>query len=372
MRKIALGVFVFAAFTASAQVAGIDKAERIVADAFALDSTGSITAGVVLNGNLVWTKSYGDAAPNRAADRNTVYRIGSITKPFTAVMLLQLVEAGKVKFSDPVEKYFPEIRKVEGLPAGAAPPTLFQVATMTAGLEREPRAEGDFWSGPVSRWEEILISALPHLRYFAAPGTTFDYSNIGYAILGASLGRAAGVPYVKWEREHVLAPLKMEHTDFELTDALAPNLATGYEITRTGAVDAEFPAREHKSGRGYKVPNGAIYTTVDDLAKFVAFELGHAPESVLPHARLDAAFKGVLATSARLGMAYGLGFMVLRRGAETFMGHNGAVAGYTSTMLYDRDAQLGVIVLRSAGGGKIDVTPVAMDMLTALRASRTK
>jgi CubicO group peptidase (beta-lactamase class C family) len=375
MRKLSLAfLFIAVTATASGQVAGVDKVERIVADAFARDSTGSITAGVVSNGELVWTKSYGlaDMATKRAADRNTVYRIGSITKPFTALMLLQLVEAGKVHLSDPVEKYFPDIRRVEGLPAGAAPPTLLQLATMSAGLPPEPRREGDFWSGPVSRWEEILISALPHLKYFAAPGTTFQYSNIGYAILGASLGRAAGMPYVKWEREHVFAPLHMEHTDFELNDTIAPNLATGYEIARDGTIDADFAAREHRTGRGYKVPNGAIYTTVDDLARFVAFELGHGPESVLPAARLDATFKGFVASSPSLDIAYGPGFLLERRGADVFMGHSGSVAGYTSAMYYDRKAQLGVIVLRNAGGGKIYAPAVAMDALQALLANRSK
>src|SRR5713101_2710918 len=112
--------------TIATQVPGIEKVERLAADAFARDSTGSITVGVVTNGGLVWTKSYGfaDMASKRPADRNTVYRIGSITKPFTALMLLQLVDAGKVRLSDPVERFFPEIKRVEGLPAGAAPPTL--------------------------------------------------------------------------------------------------------------------------------------------------------------------------------------------------------------------------------------------------------
>jgi CubicO group peptidase (beta-lactamase class C family) len=367
-RSLSFIAFLQLSLFAQTQAPGIEKVDRLAADAFARDSTGSITVGVVANGALVWTKSYGfaDMAAKRPADRNTVYRIGSITKPFTALMLLQLVDAGKVRLSDPVERYFPEIKRVEGLPAGAASPTILQLATMTAGLPPEPRREGDFWSGPVSRWEETLVAALPHLKYFAASGTAFQYSNIGYAILGAALGRAAGQPYVKWEREHILGPLHMEHTDFELNDAIAPNLATGYEIGRDGTVDADVAAREHRTGRGYKVPNGAIYTTVDDLARFVAFELGRGPESVLPASRLDAAFKGFVASSPSLNVGYGLGFLLERRGAEVFMGHSGAVAGYTSAIYYDRAAQVGVIVLRSAGGGKMQAPELAMNALHAL------
>jgi hypothetical protein len=96
-----------------AQLAEIDS--MIAAD-FARRPVGSVTAGVVLGKQLIWSKSYGDADMEKKApaDANTVYRIGSITKMFTALMLEQLVDAGKVHLSDPVEKYFPEIKAVQG------------------------------------------------------------------------------------------------------------------------------------------------------------------------------------------------------------------------------------------------------------------
>jgi CubicO group peptidase (beta-lactamase class C family) len=295
-----------------------------------------------------------------------VYRIGSITKPFTAVMLLQLVEARKVHLSDPVEQYFPEIRQVQGLPPGTAPITLLQLATMTGGLPPEPRQEGPFWTGSVSRWEATLISALPHLSYAYTPGTQFSYSNVGYAILGAALSRAAGVPYVTWEHDHVLAPLGMTHTRFEIDSAIAGDVARGYVVAEDGgAVSDTLPAREARTGRGYKVPNGALFTTIDDLARFVAFELGRGPEAVLPHSRLDIAFGGIVASGADMGVGYGLGFMAMRRGDFTWTGHSGAVAGYTAAMYYDRARQIGLIMLRNATGGKssLSVAPVILERL---------
>jgi CubicO group peptidase (beta-lactamase class C family) len=104
-----LGAQAFAHRVAPA-LPGIDS---LAAAEFAKDSIGSITVGVIAGGDLVWTKSYGFAniARHKVADRNTVYRIGSITKPFTAVMLMQLEQAGKIRLADPVEKYFPEITK---------------------------------------------------------------------------------------------------------------------------------------------------------------------------------------------------------------------------------------------------------------------
>ncbi len=349
-------------------------ADSIAAAEFARDSIGSITVGIVAGDHLIWTRSYGyaDMAAHRLATRRTVYRIGSITKPFTAVMLLQLVEAGTVHLSDPVQRYFPEFERVRGLPAGTAPPTLLQLATMGAGLPAEPRREGPFWTGPVAQWEETLIAALAHTSYVYTPGTQFSYSNIGYAILGAALSRASKTPYVTWEREHVLMPLGMTRTRFEVDSEVASDLARGYDVANDGSVSDTLSARELRTGRGYKVPNGALFTTVDDLAQFVAFELGRGPESVLPHSRLDIAYADIVATNVAMKVGYGLGFMALRRGDFTWTGHTGGVAGYTAAMFYDRPSQLGVIVFRNATGGKARANVAATILERLVQSNPTR
>ena len=285
-------------------------------------------------------------------------------------MLMQLVEAGKVSLSDPVEKYFPDVKQIGSKPQGAPPFTFLQLATMTAGLAREPRQEGPFWTGQVADWDKILISALPHTDYISYPGTEFSYSNIGYAILGAALSRVAGVPYTEWERTHVLAPLGMTHTRFEIDPSIAADLATGYEVNRDGSLDDQPAATDARDGRGYKVPNGAIFTTVDDMSRFVAFELGNGPATVLPLARLDAAFGGFVASSADLSQGYGLGFMAMRRDKFTYVGHSGAVAGYVASMYFDRNAQLGVVLFRNVAGGKEQPDRLAIDILERLVNAR--
>ena len=353
-------------------VKGIAAADSLVSAEFAKDSIGSITVGVIAGSELAWTRSAGfaDMKARRLANRNTVYRIGSITKPFTAVMLLQLVAAGKVQLSDPVERYLPEVRQIAAKPPGAAPFTFLQLATMTAGLAREPDEVGPFWTGPVSAWEKTLLSALPHTRYQSLPGTEFSYSNIGYAILGAALGRVAGQPYVEWERSHVLRPLGMDRTRFEVDPTIASDLAVGYEVRGDATLDDQTAAREARDGRGYKVPNGAIFTTVDDLARFVAFELGRGPDSVLARSALDETFGGIVATDRDLDRGYGLGFMAMRRDDYSYLGHNGSVAGYRAAMYYDRGMQLGVVVFRNVVGGKGDPDRLAVDILSSLAAAK--
>ena len=353
-------------------VQGIAAADSLVSAEFAKDSIGSITVGVIAGSQLVWTRSVGfaDMKTRRMANRNTVYRIGSITKPFTAVMLMQLVAAGRVQLSDPVERYLPEVKQIASKPQGASPFTFLQLATMTAGLAREPEEAGPFWTGPVSDWEKKLFAALPHTSYTSLPGTEYSYSNIGYATLGAALARVAGQPYVEWERSHVFKPLGMDRTRFELDPTIEADLAVGYEVRGDGTLDDQTAAQEARDGRGYKVPNGAIFTTVDDLARFVVFELGRGPDSVLARPILTDAFEGMVATDHDLERGYGLGFMAMRRGDYSFVGHSGSVAGYQAAMYYDHRMQLGVVLFRNVDGGKQDPDRLAVDILSLLAAKK--
>lgn len=268
----------------------LQRVDSMTAAEFAKDSVGSLTIGVVTPEGLVWTKSYGfaDMSTHRLANRQSVYRIGSITKMFTGLMLQQLVAAGKIHLTDPVERYYPEIKEIRGYSKLAAPITVLQLATMTSGISREPEEEGPFWTGPVATWDSTLHLALPHTNMDHAPGTKFLYSNIGYAILGATLGRAAGVPF----------------------------------------------------------------TTVDDLRRFLVLQLGHGPASVVAPARLDSAFKAVLGADGKPTTQYGIGFGIERKGDHNFYGHNGGVAGFSALLEFDRDRQVGVIVLRNAAGGR--------------------
>src|SRR5262249_3058154 len=159
--------------------------------------------------------------------------------------------AGTVHLSEPVEKYFAEINRVQGRMPWAVPVTLIQLATMTSGLDREPEDLATYLKGSVSDWEKVLVSALPHTRFRFEPDTQFFYSNIGYAILGAALGRAAGRPYTEYVTERILAPLGMKHSAFEPNPGIQSSITKGYDVRPDGGADSGAPEREH-SGRGYK------------------------------------------------------------------------------------------------------------------------
>lgn len=354
--------------TQSALKPTLERVEQLAAAEFAKDPRGSLTIGVVSRDSLVWSKSYGQADVEKkiAATPESVYRIGSITKQFTGLMLLQLAEKQKVRLTDPVEKYLPEINRIQGREAGWPAVTLVQLATMTSGIGREPEDLPTFLVGPVSSWEQTTVKALERTRYAHEPGTRYLYSNIGYAALGAALARAAGRPYTDYVRDEILKPLDMTQSTFERTPQIAPLLAKGYTI-REGQLDGAAPEREH-AGRGYKVPNGALYTTVSDLAKFLAFELGHGSPNVLSVKARDDNYARVFSATGTLNSGYGIGFQTTRRGTMVAIGHGGSVAGYNAAAHVHRPSQTGVIVLRNVGGGAVSSGGLALRALEILVA----
>jgi CubicO group peptidase (beta-lactamase class C family) len=342
--------------------------DSLAAAELARRPVGSVTAGVVSGKELVWSKSYGEADMEKktAADADTVYRIGSITKMFTAVMLEQLVEAKKVHLSDPVEKYFPEIKLVQDRFPDAPPITLIQLATHTSGLGREPDDTATYVTGAVKDWEKTLIAALPHTHYVLEPGTRFSYSNIGFAILGAALARAAGEPYTEYVPKHIFKPLGMTHSALEGNAVILPHLAKGYAVMGpNGGVDSETAQREGETGRGYKVPNGAIYTTVGDMSHFASFLMGQGPQEALKIATLEN-FQLQLIVPADLALThgYGIGFETERREGYTEFGHGGAVAGYTASLQMNRKAGVGVIVFSSGAANPDGIAQQALDILS--------
>ena len=346
--------------------AALTQIDRMAQTELGQDDIGSLTVGVVKQGALVWTKSYGfaDMAARKVATVDTVYRIGSITKPFTALMLLQLVERGVVRLSDPVERYLPAINEVQNRIDGAPPISFVQLATMTSGLGREPEDLPTYLVGPVDEWALVMRNALPHVEYSFEPDTHYHYSNIGYAVLGAALAEASGRPFVDYMTEEIFRPLGMTQTAFEPNPEIQGHLAIGYGVT-DGVIDPDTPAREH-AGRGYKVPNGAMYTTVGDLAKFLAFQLGHGPDNVLARETVADNFTRVNSANGDLSTGYGVGFQAIRRDGFVTYGHGGSVAGYRAAAFIARDSQVGVIVLRNVGGGTFRVTDFCLQALEVL------
>lgn len=292
----------------------------------------------------------------------SISRTGSISKSVTAVLMMRLVDGGVVGLDDPVEEYLPEMELIRDARPEAPAVTFRHLASHTAGIIREPELTGAA-SGPIGQWEDKVVSSLAATRYDSVPGARYTYSNIGFGALGLALSRAAGRPFTDLVEEQVFAPLGMTGSTFVIGD-LEPRLARGYVNRRDGTVDAGQPAEEHE-GRGYKVPNGGVYSTVADLGRFMGALSGIPGLSILSEeSRLEMLR---VQTPEDPSRGYGLGFSVqIDSAGRTIASHGGSVAGYTAHMAFDPDARIGAVLLRNYQRGATNLGPTTRSLVRAL------
>lgn len=331
----------------------------------AQDGVGGITAGVFVGTELIWARGFGFADRERhlPATVGTIYRIGSISKSFTAIAMMQVAEEGKLELDGPVVDVLPALAGLQDRPEGAAPVTFRHLASHTSGLNREPGLEG-YDHGPLGAWEDKILACIPTTAFFGRPGDQYRYSNIGFGILGLAVSRAAGVPFMQLVEERVIEPLGMRRTTFALTPETWPHMAKGYTVRRDGSVNTEVPYREH-AGRGYKVPNGGVYSTVGDLALFAGGVSGHATRAIL--SPVSRATVRTVQTPEDPERGYSLGFQIYPQADGTvFMGHGGSVPGYNAHLIFEPESGVGVVMLRNYGGGATNLGRASRELLTAL------
>jgi CubicO group peptidase (beta-lactamase class C family) len=339
-------------------------ANRLSSDTKKDDVHGCISAAIIKNGKVIWAGAFGYATRNKeiAADTNTIYRIGSITKTFTAAILMQLVEEGKVKLDDPVEKYLPEIKSLKGY-SDKTVITLRQLASHTSGLEREPDMPGASW-GPVGQWESKLLSCIPYTSFKSSPGTGYQYSNIGYALLGLTLERASGVPYIQMVQQRIFTPLHMDNTFFSMPENKMAELAQGIVISRKNLNDEINKSQSLQDGLdstlgGYTIPAGGIYSTSLDLAKFVIALMGKTP-------LLEPESLREMQVAPPGGRYYGLGLMLARYKKLDFIGNGGLVSGYLAQFSIERNNVYAAILLRNYNRGKTNLALGSRKLLNKL------
>ena len=345
--------------------AAIADFEALLAGDVAEDGIGGIAAGIVVEDQLIWAKGFGWADTERRipTDVLTIARTGSISKSFTAVLMVQLAEAGFFDLDDPVADYFPEIKKLADPPKDMKPITFRHLASHTAGLMREPRLDGAA-SGPIAYWEEKILASIPKTSFLASPDEKYSYSNIGFGILGLAISRAAQKSFMQLMADYIFRPLNMSSSTFILSDEQWSRMSIGYQVRRDSTIDAERPALEH-AGRGYKVPNGGIYSTISDLARFVMAVTGASYAQILSQEAREEIQRFQVHRSDSTG--YGLGFFVqiAPRGTKV-VGHSGSVAGYNAYLCFDPASKIGVILLRNYTRGAASLGKYGRDLLLEL------
>ncbi len=313
---------------------------------------GSISAAIVKGDSIIWSGAFGYAEVDgdKVPDTSTIYRAGSITKTFTAVLMMMMVQEGKIKLSDPAELYLPEIKKLKGY-SDSAKITFLQLASHTSGLQRD--AGSGFkgltgTNGPVDSWDDKLLSLIDDTKLENKPGEKFSYSNVGYSLLGLALQRAAGKPYIQMVHEKILEPLNMHSTFFKVPAADSSKIADGIANLPLGATSTKIPRRQ-RAGLGYIVPCGALFSTPNDLAKFTMSMMGYHP--LLNSASLAEMETPRTSEKNKYGFALG----IIKNDSLNIIWHNGSIPGYTAQFAIEKESKYAVIIMRNYNKG---VTPL--------------
>ena len=269
----------------------------------------------------------------RQPDGDTVFEIGSITKVFTSTLLADLVLRGELALDTPVQSLLGDEARMPT--RGGAEITLGQLATHSSGLPRLPdNLDPADETNPYADYTvERLYEFLGGHELSRDIGETVEYSNLGYGLLGHSLGRGQGRDYETLVKERILEPLQMSDTAATLTPTLRERLAAGHDGSLKPA--ANWDLAVHAGA-------GALLSTVKDLLTFLEANLG-LRESPLREAMEHAHAPRV--EDQMLGMEIGLGWIVHDSKEGRIVWHNGGTGGYSSFIGFDPESQVGVVVL---------------------------
>jgi serine-type D-Ala-D-Ala carboxypeptidase/endopeptidase len=278
-----------------------------------------------------------------AAD--TVFEIGSITKTFTAAVLAEEVLGGKVKLTDPVQKYLPG--GVALAQVGERPIELGDIATQRSGLPRMPASFAP--ANPADPYADFgdkkLWEAVSTVKPARAPGAAYEYSNFGFGLLGEILSRETGMPYRDLVKTRIFVPLSMTSTDTVLTDALERRSAQGYG---PGGMPAHHWAFDAFAGAG------AINSTVADMLAYLRANMtasAAASSSTLSRA-LAMAHELRADMSPEAKTQIGLAWMTTPASGARW--HNGGTGGFMSFIGFTDDGKRGVVILSNQGFRPVD------------------
>jgi CubicO group peptidase (beta-lactamase class C family) len=230
----------------------------------------SIAFGVVANGKLVYSNSFGfaDVEKKNPASSKAMYRIASMSKSFTAMAILKLRDEGKLSLTDPVSKYVPEFAKAGSLTADAQAINIQHLMTMAAGFP-EDNPWGD---RQLADTDADLVGLVAQgISYSNVPGVAYEYSNLGFGLLGKIIGNVSGKPYQQYITENIMKPIDMNDAKWEYNDVPADKLAHGYRWE-----DEQWKEEELLHDGSYGAMGGLI-CSIEDFAKYVSVHLAAWP-----------------------------------------------------------------------------------------------
>jgi serine beta-lactamase-like protein LACTB len=327
----------------------------------------ALSVALVDDQRVVWAKGFGfqDKDKKVPATERTVYRVGSVSKLFTDVAVMQLVEKGQLDLDAPVTAYLPDFKPV--VKPEHKPITLRMLMAHRSGLIREPPV-GNYFD-PTGPTLEQTVASLNGIPLVYPPGERIKYSNAAIGVVGAVVQKVSGKPFEDAVEAAVLKPLGMAASSFRPTPVVKKDLADAVMWTYHGR---EFPAPTFELGMA---PAGCMYSTVTDLAKFATylFAGGKAGDArLLKQETIDQMFAPQFAKpDAKDG--FGIGFHVGELDGLKEVSHGGAIYGFATTWSILPSEKLAVIVVCSrdvANAVVGHVSNAAFRMMLAAKAGK--
>jgi CubicO group peptidase (beta-lactamase class C family) len=348
----------------------LPRIDSLMADFAARNRVPGIAYGVIVDGALLHVRALGlREVPSRSAvDTSSVFRIASMTKSFTALAILQLRDAGRIALDAPAETYVPELAGLRYPTSDAPRITVRHLLTHSAGFPEDNPWGDQQLAATDDDLARMLRTGVP---FSNVPGVAYEYSNLGFALLGRIVQNVSGLPYAQYIRERVLRPLGMTSTTMQAREVPASRLAHGYRV-RDGEWIEEAPLPDGSFGA-----MGGMLTSAADLSRWVALMLDAwpprdgaespvlrrsslremqqvgrmRPTSVVRDVATDA-----LSLSAG-GYGYGLGLTQTCAFGQV-IAHSGGLPGFGSMMRWLPDYGVGIIALGNRTytpwGGTVD------------------
>lgn len=306
-----------------------------------------IIVGIIDHGRISVYKA-GSTGTSRPLDAHTLFEIGSVTKTFTATILASMVLDGSVALDDPVAMYLPKSVVVPS--RNGKQITLLNLATQHSGLPRLPvNLKADDPQDPYADYSlDDLYAFLKSYTLTRDPGQTFEYSNLGVALLGDALANKAGTPYVQLLRDRILKPLQMTETVITVAPALQLQVAAGHDADGSPTEPWTFQAI---------APAGAIRSSLSDMLKYLRCNMGEGP---LADTCLFAQEPRDSFTGNQIGLVW------WTDDATHIINHGGDTAGYHAWVAVSQDRTVGAVVLTNGGSPVQDVALHAIDPAVAL------
>jgi CubicO group peptidase (beta-lactamase class C family) len=308
------------------------RVDELVARGQVAGRSPALAGAVVRDGALAHFSAAGlDPATGLAPTPGTQFRIGSITKTLTAVLVMQLRDEGRLALDDLLYRHLP------GTAVGAAI-TIRHVLGHVSGMQREP--DGPWWERVDGVEVDSLLAALTPDKIPHPPHRSYHYSNLAYGLLGAVLHRLTGSDWTALVTKRLLEPLGMRRT----THWEAEPFARGYVVHPWTGSLREEPRADTKA----MAPAGQLWSTATDLAKWAAFLAEPDPALLDPGTLAEMCAPVVLSDLESWTAGHGLGLELVRSGQRVYAGHGGSMPGYLAHLLVHRPTRTAAILFANA------------------------